>query len=120
MLIPYQIWRSKKDDRWYWHLRAANHKIILQSSKGYKAYKEAFETLWNVWKWSKENTKEYHSVAFSQSRDLRFYFEIKDGTTVLARSQTYASPRNMNKGLRTVVSYAINENTSLIRDPNHE
>ena len=29
-----EIWKSTRDDRWYWHIRAGNHEIVSQS-EGY-------------------------------------------------------------------------------------
>jgi hypothetical protein len=33
----FQVWQSDKNQEWYFHLKAANNKIILQS-EGYKAF----------------------------------------------------------------------------------
>jgi uncharacterized protein YegP (UPF0339 family) len=30
----YQIWQSASNYNWYWHLKAANHEIVVQS-EGY-------------------------------------------------------------------------------------
>jgi len=31
----YHIWKSDKDSQWYWHLKAANGKIVAASGQGY-------------------------------------------------------------------------------------
>lgn len=41
-LGKWEFWQSKKDEKWYFHLKAANGKIILQS-EGYNTKKSCKE-----------------------------------------------------------------------------
>jgi len=36
----YEVWQSREDALWYWHLKAPNHEIIC-SSQGYQSLRGA-------------------------------------------------------------------------------
>lgn len=38
--MAFHIWKSKKDGKWYWHLKAANGEVIAQG-QGYQYKRDA-------------------------------------------------------------------------------
>jgi uncharacterized protein YegP (UPF0339 family) len=40
----FQVWQSKANSQWYWHLRAANHEIVVQS-EGYISKQSALHAI---------------------------------------------------------------------------
>jgi uncharacterized protein YegP (UPF0339 family) len=39
------VWRSAKDNKWYWHIKASNGKIIADGNQGYERKMFVFKTL---------------------------------------------------------------------------
>lgn len=94
----YTIFKSDKNDEWYFNLKAANHEIILQS-EGYKA------------KSSAENG--ISSVQANGSDDARFdrresdkpnYWFVLTSTNgqIIGKSEMYPDPRSRDKGIESV------------------
>lgn len=45
-----EIFQSKITQKWYWRLKAANHKIIAVGSEGFSSERAARRACWAVWR----------------------------------------------------------------------
>jgi uncharacterized protein YegP (UPF0339 family) len=48
MFYKIQLWKSKKDDQFYWHLISTRNKKVLATSEGYKSKQGAKKTASHV------------------------------------------------------------------------
>lgn len=92
-----------KDSQWYFHLRAANHQIILVS-QGYSTKEAAKKGITSV----KNNAhSEYFEPRTSTAKQPYFVLKAKNGE-IIGCSQMYRRKCGCDKGIRSVIHHASN------------
>jgi len=94
----FTLFKSDKDDQFYFNLKADNHEIILQS-QGYTSKQNCEKGIASVRINSVEDERFEQNIA----KNEEFYFILKaaNGET-LGKSETYTSKAAMQNGIRSV------------------
>jgi uncharacterized protein YegP (UPF0339 family) len=120
----FRYWKSLKNGQWYWHLRAGNHRIVLDNKLGVVCSSEAgcvtdiaFVREWADW--TPKVQERY--VEIMASADGQFYARIRStdvGVDVVGATETYTRHDSVLRGLRAIVRAARGAKVTLIDDPN--
>jgi uncharacterized protein YegP (UPF0339 family) len=123
-MSEFRYWKSVKDNQWYWHLRAGNHRIVLDNKMGHVCSDEtgcvtdiAFMRDWADWT---PEVRELYVDIFASS-DGQFYARIRSrdfGVDVVGATETYTRKDSVLRGLGAVVRAARGAEIKLIDDPN--
>lgn len=98
MRSRYELFQSQKDNQYYWHLRAANNEIILQS-EGYTT-KQAAE---NGIDSAKENSPFDERYKRLDARNGEYYFTLTaKNNKIIGVSETYKTKQGRDKGIEAV------------------
>ncbi len=93
------------DGQYYFHLKAANGEIVLQS-EGYVAKAGAINGIESV----RVNGKDSEQYDVLEAEDGSFYFVLKaDNNEVIGVSEMYVSKSNAEQGVETVVALLLSE-----------
>jgi amphi-Trp domain-containing protein len=98
-LGSYQLFRGK-DDQWYFHLKAANGRIIL-ASEGYHHKQGAEKGIESVMENARESQFE---MRMSKSKQPYFVLKAKNGQ-IIGVSQMYRRVSGCKKGIRSVITH---------------
>lgn len=90
-----------KDQKWYFHLRAANHQIILVS-QGYSVKESAKQGIESV---KKHAHIEHFENRLSKANQPFFVLKAKNGG-IIGTSQMYRRKCGCGKGVRSVILHA--------------
>lgn len=102
MKSRFNLFRSPKDEQFYWNLMAPNNKIILQS-EGYKNKQGAENGIESV----RENSPIDGRYERLDSKDDKYYFVLKaKNGEPIGHSETYEKKANREKGIEAVKRYA--------------
>ena len=125
-MSEFRYWKSVKDNQWYWHLRANNHRIVLDNKMGHVCATERgcvndinFVKAWAVWS---PGLRERY-VYIRASADDQFYARIQSadiGVDVVGATETYTRHDSVHRGLRAIVKAVRWASVKLIDDPNRE
>ena len=95
----YEYWKSDANGQWYWHLKAANNKVILQS-EGYHSLAGCGDGIYAM----RKSVSVRDRLLVLISNDSRYYFTIKaDNHEILGASQMYKSIEGCKKGHAAVM-----------------
>lgn len=96
------LFQSAKNDNYYWHLKAPNHKIILKS-EGYESKAGAQKGIASVKKHSPFD-ENYERL---DSKDGQFYFNLKaKNKEIIGVGETYTTKQKREQGIEAVKEYA--------------
>jgi len=96
------LFQSSQNDEYYWHLKAPNHEIILQS-EGYKSKVGSQNGIASV----KEHSPFDKNYERLDSKNGQFYFRLKaDNGKVIGVGETYTNQQNREVGIAAVKKYA--------------
>jgi uncharacterized protein YegP (UPF0339 family) len=123
-MSEFRYWESVKNGQWYWHLRAGNHRIVLDNKLGHVCADE-FGCLTDIafvraWAGCPSQVQESY-VDIRASSDGQFYARIRSrdiGVDVVGATETYTRHSSVLRGLRAVVKAARGAKVTLIDDPN--
>ena len=94
-----------KDDQFYFHMKAANGEIVLQS-EGYVAKASADNGIASV----RENGRDLDNFEILEASDGQFYFNLKaQNHQVIGTSELYVSKSNAEHGAETVQGLLYSE-----------
>ncbi|MCB9352508.1 MAG: YegP family protein [Lewinellaceae bacterium] len=94
----YQLFKSEKDNQFYWRLRASNQEIILQS-EGYQTKQGAEAGIESV----RENSPFDDRYQRLDAKNGQFYFVLKAlNGKVIGVSETYITKAAREKGIAAV------------------
>ena len=97
--VRYEVFQGE-DKKFYFHLRAGNGEIVL-ASQGYTAKSSAQNGVSSV----NANGATAGKYEIISTADGRFAFHLKAGNgQIIAKSETYASQSNAQRGIDTCVS----------------
>ena len=98
----FTLFKSPKNDEYYFNLKAGNHEIILQS-EGYKAKSGAENGIESVRLNAEEDVKFERLIA----KNGQHYFNLKSGNgQVIGTSEMYATKASAENGIASVKSNA--------------
>lgn len=93
-----------KNGKYYFNLKAANHKIILRSSDSYFSKKDATKAIL----WIQSNCTNPQFFERRVAKNGEPYFVFKDDTVdILGISETYSSKYAMENGIKSVQENGI-------------
>ena len=105
----FEIYRSPKNNQFYFRLKARNHQIIL-TSQGYKSKASCQNGVRSVQK----NATSAQNFQLKEAKDGKFYFTLDaKNRDVIGASQMYASKATRKKGLNSVIA---NAPTATVKD----
>jgi hypothetical protein len=100
----FQVFQSPANRQFYFHLKAANHKIILQS-EGYVARDGALNGMRSL----VANARGLHNKDVKQAANGKWYFTwMAANYKVIGQSQTYVSKSNAQRGADAVKAVLMN------------
>ncbi|WP_367391883.1 YegP family protein [Lewinella sp. LCG006] len=92
------LFKSPRDDQYYWHLKAKNNEIILQS-EGYVSKQGAEKGIQSV----RENSPFDERYERLDSKDGQYYFVLKARNgEIIGISETYTTKASRDAGIETV------------------
>lgn len=98
----FELFKSEKNNEWYFNLKAGNHEIILQS-EGYKQKQSAENGIESVKVNSQTDSRFSRRTAVNDS----FYFNLTaNNGQVIGTSQMYKSESARENGIESVKSNA--------------
>ncbi len=102
MAGKFEIYKSEKNDQFYFRLKAANGQVVLQS-QGYKGKISAKNGIESVIK----NSKDAKNFEKKEAANGKFYFNLKStNQQIIGSSQMYASADGRDKGIEAVKTAA--------------
>jgi uncharacterized protein YegP (UPF0339 family) len=124
-MSEFRYWQSVKDNQWYWHLRAGNHRIVLDNKMGHVCSDETgcVDDITFIHKWTVllvPKVRERY-VDILESADGQFYARIRSedvGVDVVAATETYTRKASVHRGLRAIARAARWAKITRIDDPN--
>lgn len=94
----FTLFKSEKNQEYYFNLKADNHQIIL-ASEGYKAMAGAENGIASVQK----NSANISNYDRREAKDGQFYFVLKAGNgEIIGTSEMYTTPAAMENGIDSV------------------
>lgn len=98
----FEIFKSDKNDKYYFNLKAKNGQIIL-ASQGYESKDGAKNGVKSV----KENSGDDSKYERKTAANGKFHFNLKAGNgQIIGSSQMYASEAGMENGIDSVKTNA--------------
>lgn len=98
----FNLFQSKKDNKYYFHLKAGNGEIILQS-EGYDQMASGENGIASV----KENSSKPERFESRVAKNNEDYFVLKAGNgEIIGVSETYESKQGMENGIQSVMENA--------------
>ena len=102
--MAFEVFQSPQDRSFFFHLKASNGKIMLQSEAS-SSLQASWQTIGQVQK----NTQNPGNFNRKTSSDKKFYFLLHDlSGELLGQSQEYTTKAGMEKGIQWVVANAPN------------
>jgi len=100
--MKFEIFKSEKNEKIYFHLKAGNGQVILQS-QGYADKSGAKNGIESV----KKNCGNDANFERKQAANGKFHFNLLAANKqIVGSSQMYASKENMEKGIESVKNTA--------------
>lgn len=94
----FEIFKSEKNDKFYFNLKAKNGQIIL-SSQGYESKAGADNGITSI----KENADDESKYDRKTASNGKFHFNLKAGNgQIIGSSQMYSSEAGMENGIDSV------------------
>ena len=94
----FTLFKSEKNDEYYFNLKAPNHEIIL-ASQGYSSKNAAENGIESV----KVNGSEESRFERNIAKDGQFYFNLKSGNgQVIGTSEMYKTTASRDNGIESV------------------
>lgn len=94
----FEIFKSEKNDKFYFNLKAKNGQIIL-SSQGYESKAGADNGITSI----KENADDESKYERKTASNGKFHFNLKAGNgQIIGSSQMYSSEAGMENGIDSV------------------
>ena len=98
----FNVFKSSKNQEWYWTLIARNHEPILQS-EGYKSKQGALDGITSV----RENAPLDERYQRKNAKDGQYYFNLTAGNgETIGRSEMYTTKAARDKGIESVKNEA--------------
>jgi len=100
--MPFEIFKSKKNRKFYFRLKAKNGKVILQS-QGYESKAGVKNGIQSIVKHSREEACFERKLA----TDGQSYFNLKaTNGLIIGKSESYQSIDAMENGIQSVINNA--------------
>jgi len=107
MAGKFEIYKSEKNNDFYFRLKAANGQVVL-ASQGYKEKAGAKNGIESV----KKNSADVANFEKKESSNEKFYFNLKStNKQVIGASQMYTSADGRDKGIDAVKNAADGADT---------
>jgi|GEM_PF-67413 len=101
----FELFRSKKNDEFYFHLNAAGNSEIILASEGYTTKANCLNGIESV----KENSQDENKFDQLQAKNGEYYFNLLAGNgQVIGTSETYKSTQGRDNGIKSVMRNAVN------------
>lgn len=99
----FELFQSKKNDEFYFHLKAAGNSEIILDSEGYTTKASCLNGIESV----KENSQEEDNFDLLQAKNGEYYFNLVAGNgEVIGNSETYKSKQGRDNGIESVMRNA--------------
>lgn len=100
--MKFEIFKSDKNDEFYFRLKASNGRILLMS-EGYKARSGCENGIESV----RKNAGDEHKFEFKEARNDQWFFHmIAANGLIIGRSQLYDSKAVMKHAIESVMNGA--------------
>ena len=97
--MTFHIFRSEKDQRYYFHLKARNGEIVL-SSQGYRSKQSAEKGIAAV----KRRGKDEGNYETKESKSKKHFFTLKSGNgRIIGKSQLYEQAAGCKKTIQSII-----------------
>ena len=94
----FNLFKSEKNQEWYFNLKAGNHETIL-ASEGYKVKSSAENGIESV----KTNSLDDSKYERKEARNGQFYFNLKaTNGQIIGTSEMYVSTAGRDNGIESV------------------
>ena len=99
--MGFEVFKSDKNGKYYYRLKASNGEIILQSERGYTSKADAKKGI-NM---ASDNIRQ-RKIESKVAKNGKEYFVVKadNGNRIAGKSQMYRSKAGMNKGIESLIS----------------
>jgi len=104
-ISKFELLQSKKNDEFYFHLKAAGNSEIILDSEGYTTKANCLNGIESV----KENSRYENKFDRLQAKNEEYYFNLVAGNgQIIGSSETYKSKQGRDNGIESVMRNAPN------------
>ena len=101
--MPFEIFQSDKNQKYYFRLKAGNGEIILQS----EAHDTKAEVEQDI-QWVIDHAEHDNNYGYSRSKDgQHYFFLIASNKNIIGHSETYKQEAGMRNGVDSVRRNAV-------------
>jgi uncharacterized protein YegP (UPF0339 family) len=101
----FELFQSKKNEEFYFHLKAAGNSEIILASEGYTTKANCLNGIESV----KQNAPNENKFQRLQAENGEYYFNLIAGNgETIGSSETYKSKQGRDNGIKSVMHNAVN------------